>query len=190
MGQGIIGLEADRFGVVLQGAIEVALVGARKARSNIQAVTRSQILREGRRCDPYLQEARHDVTDYVAHRLAWLYMTGEWPRHEIDQINLDRSDNRFCNLRPANRSQNSANSTSRASQIKPRDGIPDNWPMVRHRGHSRGDRQVVRNIEHKVEGREASGEMEQMRSRRERLKHHIHPIVYGRKVGARGDILT
>jgi len=31
VGIGIIGLEADRFGVILQGAIEVALVGARIA---------------------------------------------------------------------------------------------------------------------------------------------------------------
>lgn len=36
---------------------------------------------------------------HLAHRLAWLYVYGEWPRHEIDHMNGDRGDNRICNLR-------------------------------------------------------------------------------------------
>jgi hypothetical protein len=51
---------------------------------------------------------------YHAHRLAWLYVTGEWPVGEIDHINRDKSDNRISNLRPASRSQNSANSPRRS----------------------------------------------------------------------------
>lgn len=36
---------------------------------------------------------------YRAHRLAWLYVHGQWPLHQIDHVNGIRSDNRIANLR-------------------------------------------------------------------------------------------
>jgi hypothetical protein len=46
---------------------------------------------------------------FQAHRLAWLYKTGEMPENNIDHINNIRNDNRFVNLRDATQSQNCMN---------------------------------------------------------------------------------
>lgn len=45
----------------------------------------------------------------LGHRLAWLLAHGHMPEAEIDHINGDPSDNRLCNLRSADRSQNGRN---------------------------------------------------------------------------------
>jgi hypothetical protein len=51
----------------------------------------------------------------LAHRLAWLWMTGEWPKEEIDHKNRDRLDNRWENLREATRSQQAQNGSKRST---------------------------------------------------------------------------
>ena len=50
-----------------------------------------------------------DQIMYKAHRLAWLWMTGDWPTEEVDHKDLDKSNNRFGNLREATHSQNNIN---------------------------------------------------------------------------------
>lgn len=42
----------------------------------------------------------------LAHRLAWLYMTGTWPTNHIDHIDGDKTNNAFKNLRDVTRSEN------------------------------------------------------------------------------------
>jgi len=51
-----------------------------------------------------------DNHPYSAHRLAWLYVTGEWPCGQIDHINGVRSENRFSNIREATSAENNRNS--------------------------------------------------------------------------------
>jgi hypothetical protein len=52
---------------------------------------------------------------HLAHRLAWLYVTGLWPRAVIDHINGDKSDNRLANLREATHAENLINAKIHAN---------------------------------------------------------------------------
>jgi hypothetical protein len=49
---------------------------------------------------------------FLAHRLAWLFVYGEFPEFQTDHINGIRNDNRINNLREANHSQNAQNAKS------------------------------------------------------------------------------
>src|SRR5574343_63792 len=52
---------------------------------------------------------RVDKRLYQAHRLAWLYVYGEWPAADIDHINGARLDNRIANLRAVGNAINRQN---------------------------------------------------------------------------------
>jgi hypothetical protein len=60
--------------------------------------------------------------EHLAHRLAWLWMTGEWPPSDIDHDNLNRADNKWNNLRLANPSLNAANILPKKTK---------EWPFVK-----------------------------------------------------------
>lgn len=46
---------------------------------------------------------------YYGHRVAFACMTGDWPKHEVDHINGNPSDNRWANLRDVTHTDNNRN---------------------------------------------------------------------------------
>lgn len=65
-----------------------------------------------------------DGKQYLAHRLAWLYLYGEWPPYQVDHINRDRTDNKANNLRLAtNRSEQMQNQNIRKDNTSGHQGV-------------------------------------------------------------------
>lgn len=62
---------------------------------------------------------------YLEHRLAFLYMTGQWPKKIVDHIDMDKSNNVWENLRECNHTQNRINTFVRADNSSNHTGV--NW---------------------------------------------------------------
>lgn len=81
-------------------------------------------------------EGRRHITigysRFKAHRLAWLYVYGSWPKQLIDHINGDPTDNRICNLREASVSENQGN--QRAAHTNNETGL-----LGAHKKHGRNN---------------------------------------------------
>lgn len=60
---------------------------------------------------------------YSAHRLAWFYMTGAWPKLKIDHKDRKRSNNRWRNLRLATAQQNQHNRSKQHNNVSGYTGV-------------------------------------------------------------------
>lgn len=60
------------------------------------------------RSDQYVT-LKIDAKRYLAHRLAWLYVHGQWPTGDLDHVDRNPSNNRISNLRDVSRSVNMQN---------------------------------------------------------------------------------
>ena len=60
---------------------------------------------------------------HKAHRLAWLYVYGTWPKDQIDHINRNRSDNRIANLRDVTQKQNMQNASKYSHNTSGHPGV-------------------------------------------------------------------
>lgn len=72
-----------------------------------------------------------DGKPYKAHRLAWLYITGEMPTHEIDHVDGVRSNNQLVNLRQATSKQNKENTGLKRTNNSGYKGV--HWDKARQK---------------------------------------------------------
>ena len=65
---------------------------------------------------------------YKAHRVAWMYVYGEWPPAHIDHINRVRDDNRIANLRAVSHAENNQNRSADKRNTSGYTGVYFNKP--------------------------------------------------------------
>jgi hypothetical protein len=70
---------------------------------------------------------------FLAHRLAWFYMTGTWPRY-IDHRDRNPTNNKWENLRECDQHQNGGNSKHRKNNVSGHKGVY--WEPKRKRWHA------------------------------------------------------
>jgi hypothetical protein len=58
-----------------------------------------------------------------AHRLAWLYVTGRWPKGDIDHINHDGTYNAWKNLREVTHAVNGRNKSKHSNNTSGHTGV-------------------------------------------------------------------
>jgi hypothetical protein len=78
-----------------------------KERHGVKAAARAGYVNSG-----YRSVKIHQVS-YLEHRIIWLWVAGEWPENDVDHKDLNKTNNKWLNLRPATRMQNVANGPAR-----------------------------------------------------------------------------
>ena len=93
-------------------------------------------------CNGYLHISVKNIV-YKAHRLAWLYIYGEWPKDQIDHINGVRDDNRLVNLRDVSPRVNSQNKRMDAKNVSGANGVCFNKARHKWRANIKVNRKNI-----------------------------------------------
>lgn len=91
---------------------------------------------------------------YKAHRLAWLYVNGQWPSDHVDHVDCNRSNNAISNLRIATPAQNAARRPTKRA-IAPSRGVFPHGPGFVARIHHAGKRHYLGYFRSESEARSA-----------------------------------
>lgn len=122
-------LTVERLREVLEYNPDTGEFSRLKGRRKVGGISRSN------RGYPYIR-IKIDGKSYLAQRLAWLYMTGEWPDNEIDHENRNSLDNKWLNLRNITHLRNVQNCKSlRENNISGVSGV--RWHKQHGRWHVR-----------------------------------------------------
>jgi len=80
---------------------------------------------------------------YLAHRLAWLYMTGAWPEGYLDHKDGNPSNNSILNLRECTQQENCFNSKIVNKKSSIRKGVSWDKARKRYRAYIRFDNKQI-----------------------------------------------
>ena len=80
---------------------------------------------------------------FLAHRLAWMYMYGNFPPDEIDHINGVRDDNRIINLRAVSHAENAKNQRINSTNTSGVTGVSWNKAAQKWKAQVRQDNKTL-----------------------------------------------
>ncbi len=76
-----------------------------------------------------------DKSQYLVHRLVFLWFYGRWPESQIDHINHVRTDNRIDNLREVNHRENGINQKLSTNNTSGTNGVYWNKQLKKWQAH-------------------------------------------------------
>jgi len=106
---------------------------------------------------------------YLAHRLAWIYMTGESAKGDIDHKDTNPANNAFDNLRDCSRAQNLANQGARTNNST---GIKGVYFCERIKGANKWEAKIMSRGKRINGGRHPSKELAIAAANQLRATHH------------------
>ena len=88
-----------------------------------------------------------DRKSYRAHRMAFVCMTGKWPKCQVDHRDRHKDNNRWDNLRESNNTQNQGNAGIRKNNTSGHPGVSwqsdcDRWRVKAIEAHKKAHKKA------------------------------------------------